>query len=75
MGILPPPPVSPRRRWTRSPSSFTRMAPIRGVDYSLGGDLYHMVKAIGFSDPGIEIHQPAIYGRGETPLVPELERR
>jgi ubiquinone/menaquinone biosynthesis C-methylase UbiE len=39
---------------------FTRLGPIRGVNYSISNDLYHMVKAAGFSDPEIEIHQPAI---------------
>ena len=46
-------------------SLFTRLAPLRGVDYSLAGDLFHMVKAMGFINPEIEIHQPAI-AQGET---------
>ena len=39
---------------------FTRLASKRGLDYSLARNLFHMVKAAGFSDPGIEIHQPAL---------------
>jgi ubiquinone/menaquinone biosynthesis C-methylase UbiE len=39
---------------------FTRLGPTRGLDYSLARNLYHMVKAAGFSDPEIEIHQPAM---------------
>ena len=38
---------------------FTRLAPTRGVNYSVANDLYHMVKDAGFDDPRIEIHQPA----------------
>jgi ubiquinone/menaquinone biosynthesis C-methylase UbiE len=44
---------------------FERLGPLRGVDYCLGRNLYRMVKAAGFSDPDIEIHQPAIV-RGEN---------
>ncbi len=43
---------------------FTRLGPLRGLNYSLAGDLYHMVKRAGFSNAEIEIHQPAI-SRGE----------
>ena len=43
---------------------FTRLAPTRGLNYSLSVNLYHMVKAAGFSAPEIEIHQPAI-SRGD----------
>jgi ubiquinone/menaquinone biosynthesis C-methylase UbiE len=39
---------------------FTRLGPTRGLDYSLSRNLYHMVKDAGFSDPEIEIHQPAL---------------
>jgi 2-polyprenyl-3-methyl-5-hydroxy-6-metoxy-1,4-benzoquinol methylase len=38
---------------------FTRLGPTRGLDYSLSNNLYHMVKGAGFSEPHIEIHQPA----------------
>jgi SAM-dependent methyltransferase len=39
---------------------FGRLGPARGLDYSLATDLFHLVKAAGFPEPGIEIHQPAI---------------
>jgi hypothetical protein len=35
---------------------------MRGVDYSLARNLFHMVKDAGFADPRIEIHQPAATG-------------
>jgi 2-polyprenyl-3-methyl-5-hydroxy-6-metoxy-1,4-benzoquinol methylase len=38
---------------------FTRLAPTRGVDYSIANGLFHLVKEAGFWDPKIEIHQPA----------------
>jgi len=38
---------------------FSRLGPVRGVNYSLANNLYHMVKDAGFVDPRIEIHQPA----------------
>jgi SAM-dependent methyltransferase len=43
---------------------FGRLGPTRGLDYALANRLYHLVKAAGFPDPDIEIHQPAI-ARGE----------
>ena len=43
---------------------FSRLGATRGLDYSLARNLYHMVKNAGFSNPEIEIHQPAI-ARGE----------
>ncbi|MGB6545908.1 MAG: methyltransferase domain-containing protein, partial [Candidatus Acidiferrales bacterium] len=43
---------------------FGRLGPTRGLDYTLGNRLYHLVKAAGFPEPDIEIHQPAI-PRGE----------
>lgn len=43
---------------------FGRLGPTRGLDYALSTRLYHLVKAAGFPDPDIEIHQPAIV-RGE----------
>jgi ubiquinone/menaquinone biosynthesis C-methylase UbiE len=39
---------------------FSRLGPRRGLNYSLANELYHLVKAAGFSDPSIEIHQPAM---------------
>ena len=44
---------------------FTRLGPVRGVNYLLGKDLYHMVARAGFHDAEIEIHQPAA-SRGEN---------
>ena len=38
---------------------FTRLAPLRGVNYSIANNLFHLVKAAGFANPHIEIHQPA----------------
>ena len=43
---------------------FARLAPGRGVNYSLSRNLYHLVQAAGFPVLEIEIHQPAI-ARGE----------
>ena len=43
---------------------FSRLGPTRGLDYTLEKRLYHLVKAAGFPEPEIEIHQPAI-ARGE----------
>jgi SAM-dependent methyltransferase len=43
---------------------FSRLGPIRGLDYSLGKNLYHLVKNAGLSNVNVEIHQPAII-RGE----------
>jgi SAM-dependent methyltransferase len=37
-----------------------RLAPTRGLNYALSDDLYHMVKAAGFTELEIEIHQPAV---------------
>jgi len=46
-------------------SLFSRLGPIRGVNYSLSRNLFHMVKAAGFPQPEMEIHQPAII-RGDA---------
>jgi len=43
---------------------FGRLGPTRGLNYALANDLYHLVKAAGFPDPDLEIHQPAL-ARGE----------
>lgn len=43
---------------------FSRLGPTRGLDYTLERRLYHLVKAAGFPEPEIEIHQPAVV-RGE----------
>jgi ubiquinone/menaquinone biosynthesis C-methylase UbiE len=38
---------------------FSRLGPMRGVNYSLANNLYHMVTDAGFPEARIEIHQPA----------------
>jgi len=43
---------------------FGRLGPSRGLNYALANNLYHLVKAAGFAEPDIEIHQPAA-ARGE----------
>jgi SAM-dependent methyltransferase len=47
---------------------FMRLGPIRGVDYSLANNLYHLIRGAGFSDVNIEIHQPASV-RGDAGLL------
>jgi ubiquinone/menaquinone biosynthesis C-methylase UbiE len=39
---------------------FSRLGSIRGVDYSVANNLYHMVRRAGFSNVRLEIHQPAL---------------
>ena len=39
---------------------FGRLGPVRGLDYTLGTNLYHLVTRAVFCDAGLEIHQPAI---------------
>lgn len=43
---------------------FGRLGPTRGLNYALAKDLYQLVRAAGFPNPDIEIHQPAI-ARGD----------
>ncbi len=38
---------------------FSRLGPIRGVDYSIANRLGHLVADAGFSDMGLKVHQPA----------------
>lgn len=38
---------------------FSRLGPIRGVDYSLANRLWHLVADAGFSIMNLKIHQPA----------------
>jgi len=47
---------------------FTGLGSTRGLNYSVANNLYHLVKSVGFSDPEIEIHQPAM-SRGNTGLL------
>ena len=44
---------------------FGQFGQLRGLNYSLARDLYHLVKNAGFCDADLEIHQPAIL-RGES---------
>jgi len=44
---------------------FARLGPTRGVDYALGRNLYHLMRAAGFPMVEIAIHQPAL-PRGES---------
>jgi SAM-dependent methyltransferase len=39
---------------------FSRLGLTRGVDYSMGRNLYHLVIGAGFSEVKVETHQPAI---------------
>jgi len=39
---------------------FRRLGQARGLDYTLGAKLHHLVTSAGFCDAGLEIHQPAI---------------
>ena len=48
---------------------FGRLAPTRGLNYSLPRDLYEMVKLEGFPDARIEIHQPAIIDREDRSFL------
>jgi SAM-dependent methyltransferase len=48
-----------------------RLGPRRGVDYTLGRRLYHMVQAAGFPAPEITFNQP-VRARGESKRLLEL---
>jgi SAM-dependent methyltransferase len=48
-----------------------RLGPMRGVDYTLGRRLFHMVLAAGFPKPEITFNQPVV-ARGETKRLLEL---
>ena len=48
-----------------------RLGPKRGVDYTLGRRLYHMVAAAGFQVPQITFNQPVV-ARGENKRLLEL---
>lgn len=43
-------------------SLFSRLAPVRGVDYSLANPLTHLVAEAGFSSLGQRVQQPAERG-------------
>jgi SAM-dependent methyltransferase len=50
---------------------FGRLGPRRGVDYTLGRRLFHLVQAAGFPTPEITFNQPA-RARGEEKRLLEL---
>jgi SAM-dependent methyltransferase len=50
---------------------FGRLGPARGVDYTLGRRLFHLVQAAGFPEPEITFHQPVL-ARGENKRFLEL---
>jgi SAM-dependent methyltransferase len=50
---------------------FGRLGPTRGVDYTLGRRLFHLVQAAGFPAPEITFNQPVV-ARGENKRLPEL---
>src|SRR5262249_29052889 len=48
-----------------------RLGPAKGVDYTLGRRLYHMVLDAGFPAPEITFNQP-VFARGERKRLLEL---
>jgi SAM-dependent methyltransferase len=50
---------------------FQRLGPARGVDYTLGRRLFHMVLAAGFSTPEVSFNQPVL-ARGANKRLLEL---
>jgi len=48
---------------------WTRLGRRRRLNYSLARDLYQMVKAAGFNNPEIEIHQPTLDGTEHRSLL------
>lgn len=57
-GSLPPSPLDAFAHL------FDRLGPARGVDYTLGRDLYRMVLAAGFPEADVTFNQP-VFARGE----------
>jgi hypothetical protein len=39
---------------------FSRFEPLRGLNYSIANDLYHLVRDAGFRNVRVNIHQPAL---------------
>jgi ubiquinone/menaquinone biosynthesis C-methylase UbiE len=39
---------------------FSRFEPLRGLNYSISNDLYHLVREAGFGQLRVDIHQPAL---------------
>jgi SAM-dependent methyltransferase len=50
---------------------YGRLGPVRGVDYTLGRRLFHLVQAAGFTAPEITFNQPVL-ARGEHKRFLEL---
>jgi SAM-dependent methyltransferase len=50
---------------------FGKLGPVRGVDYTLGKRLYHLVTAAGFKSADVRFHQPVI-ARGAAKRLLEL---
>jgi SAM-dependent methyltransferase len=50
---------------------FGRLAPLRGVDHTLGRRLFHMLQAAGFPEPEITFNQPVL-AQGEYKRFLEL---
>jgi SAM-dependent methyltransferase len=50
---------------------FGRLGPTRGVDYTIGRRLYHVVRAAGFRSPEITFNQP-VFASGDRKRLLEL---
>jgi SAM-dependent methyltransferase len=50
---------------------FGRLGPVKGVDYTLGRRLYHLIRDLGFPDPEVRFNQP-VRARGEEKRLLEL---
>jgi SAM-dependent methyltransferase len=59
---LPRPAALPLPLRMPSRTCSAGLGPLRGVDYSVANRLYHLSKRVGFSEPELEIHQPALKG-------------
>ena len=46
-------------------SLFSLFEPLRGLNYSLANDLYHLVRDVGFVQTKLDIHQPALLENDE----------
>jgi len=50
---------------------FGRLGPVKGVDYTLGRRLYHLIRDLGFPKPEVRYNQP-VRARGEEKRLHEL---
>jgi SAM-dependent methyltransferase len=50
---------------------FGRLGPVKGVDYTIGRRLYHLIRDLGFLAPEIRFNQP-VRARGEEKRLHEL---